>query len=248
MTGARFLTDYLRVDFRMEFTPDEWERERLGWRAIVQLNIVRQILTIIHLLESELEGGSTTSTDRDVRGVVDDAVETQISGVSSTEAWKSPVATSMEYRPRFTQKHRNLITWLGSRLPEVEHELKSWLTPHSVYYSTMIAPLISATPFEPGEELDDDMLVRKKVMEYTFRSWRDVLDAAPQLPTSFSTTTLTPTVAGNSKSFSLSIDGLDMPTQAIANLRKDIKALWSDADVRAVVKWRRLEIPDSIGL
>lgn len=235
-------------NFRMQFTREEWEQERLGWRAVIQLNVVRQVLSILHILESELGGCSAVPNEDDrTRGLVDDAVETWISESKLTGPNPSLVPSITEPRPQFTERHRNFITRLGPRLSEVEHALKSRLTPHMSYYPTMAAPVVSATPFEPGEELDDDMLIRKKVVEYTFRSWRDVLDAAPQPPSSASTTTLTPTNEDRSKSTSPTADGLDMPTQAIASLRKEIKALWTDADVRDVVKRRRLEIPDSIG-
>lgn len=236
-----FLAHSLWVDFRMEFTPNEWEQERLGWRAIIQLNIVRQVLSIAHIADSEL-GGVIPSIEGNTHGVGDDVVESWISEDNSTRSWTAAMPTSIKPRPQFTEKHRNLITRLESRLSEVEHELKSRLTPHKVYYPTMTAPLVSATPFEPGEELDDDMLVRKRVVEYTFRSWRDVLDAAPQRPSSSPCTKLGPTIPGNPYS------SLDMPTQVITSLREDIKSLWADADVRAVVKRRRLEIPDCIGL
>ncbi|KAJ3559289.1 hypothetical protein NP233_g11308 [Leucocoprinus birnbaumii] len=234
-------------NFRMQFTRDEWDRERLGWRAIIQLNIVRQILSIIQILESEM-GELTTTENSKSRDVVDCAVESWISGPNgSIGASATPAPLSTEARSQFPEKHRNLIMRLGPRMTEIERVLKSRLTLHTSYYPTLAAPVVSATPFDPGEELDDDILVRKKVVEYTFRSWRDVLDAAPR-PSVHSTTTLAQSNGHSSKPATHSVDGLDMPTQAIADLREDIISLWADADVRAIVKRRRMEIPDSTGL
>ncbi|KXN93039.1 Guanine nucleotide-binding protein alpha-4 subunit [Leucoagaricus sp. SymC.cos] len=229
-------------NFRMRFTRDEWEQERLGWRAIVQLNIVRQVLSILQIVDSELGGSSITPpSQEDTRAVVDDTVRAWISESPLPEPWLSPVLSS-DTRTQFTDKHRDLVMRLSPRLFEVEQELQSRLAPHKVYYPTMTTPRVSATPFEPVEELDDDMLIRRKVTEYNFRSWRDVLTAAPKSLSSSSNLTQ---VGGMSSLYSKGY--MDMPTQAIASLREDIKVLWADHAIRAVLQRRRLEIPDSIG-
>lgn len=233
------------TDFRMRYARGEWERERLGWRAIIQLNIVRQVLAIIQIIESEYDKTSFTGTPRDERAVVD-IMHTRISDsgqVASRPASRSqPDANIGVQRSRFTEKHQQLVTWLGPRLSKVEQELKGRLTPHEIYYSAIATPLVSATPFEPGEKMDDDLLVRKKVIEYSVRSWRDVLDAAPKPPSPSSSSTVT------AKSPPPMVDYVDAPTQTIADLREGIKALWMDKDVRAAVKQQRSEIPDSVGM
>ena len=44
------------VDFRLRYARDAWEAERASWKAVVQLNVVRSILSILAALEAEIEG------------------------------------------------------------------------------------------------------------------------------------------------------------------------------------------------
>ena len=44
------------LDFRMKYARAEWEMERNGWRSVVQLNVVRSIITIQKVIEAEMNG------------------------------------------------------------------------------------------------------------------------------------------------------------------------------------------------
>lgn len=241
----------------MKYAQEEWEQERLGWRAIIQLNVVRQALAIVHIIESELSGGDQSDTIRgeDGRATVC-AVETWIGGLGELETGSVPMSPSqdeLETTPhfRFTEKHRCLIAHLGLPLNKAEQELQRRLTTHEIYYPALTTPIVSATPFEPGEKVDDDILVRTKLVERSVRSWKDVLDAAPA-KLSLQTSRSTPTSADRHPKLTTTVSSLnnqvDTPTQVISDLKNDIKALWADGDVRAAVKRRRLDIPDSVGL
>jgi guanine nucleotide-binding protein subunit alpha len=241
MIRVFFSADCLGTDFRMQFTREEWEQERLGWRAIIQLNIVRQVLYITQILESELCHDSVPSSKDGHGQTAVDAVQNSITALNTTENAPNislPLANTQ--RPEFTDQHRHLATRLSSQLSKVEQKLRSRLTPHDVHYPAVEVPLSSATPFEVAKELDDDMLIRRKNTEYSSKSWRDLLYSTPQTRPS----TDIPTGSGNLKP----MEHLDIPTQVLANLRGEIKALWADEAVRKAVRRRRLEIPDSIGL
>ncbi|KAF9450799.1 G-alpha-domain-containing protein [Macrolepiota fuliginosa MF-IS2] len=215
-------------DFRMKYARSEWEQERLGWRAIIQLNIVRQILSIVQIVQSEIDGTGSDSVQ---------------SGSRPAPA-PPPDRNPAVQRFNFNENHQHLILRLGSRLSEVEQELKRRLVHHEICYPAMTSPLMSATPFGPEEKLDDDVLIRKKVIEYSVRTWRDILEAAP-----FSHLDHSTAVDGSdSPSASPTLSFPDMPTQTIADLREEIRALWADGEVRVAVKQRRSEIPDSVGI
>lgn len=232
----------------MRYARDEWDQERLGWRTIVQLNIVRQALAIIQIISSEIARvypvGNTRSEDE---RVVVDALQMWISRSNTTQP-RHPFSlqqtnAAIERRSRI-MRHQDLINRLLPQLSKVDEELKSRLASYEVYYS---ARRLFATPF--GEEeggIDDDVMIRKTINEYSIRSWRDVLDAAPKPPPN--TTLATAAHGADSKSVSLSLDYIDTPTRIIAEVREDIKTLWTDEDVRSLIKERRLGIPDSIGL
>ncbi len=236
----------------MKYAPEEWEQERLGWRAIIQLNLVRQALVIVQLIESEFGGGNHSDNDRDEdRRRTVGAVETRIVGLGAGQV--GPVSpsssrgeTTLAAQPlRFTEMHRRLITRLSPSLNTAEQELQCRLTPHKIYYPALASPIVSATPFESGEKVDDDILVRTKLVERSVRSWKDVLDATPKPSPQTPRCTLT---SADPKPPPSVDNQVDIPTQVICDLKNDIKALWADRDIRAAVRRRRLDIPDSVGL
>lgn len=51
------------IDFRMRYDPSAWEKERNGWAAVVQFNIVRSIVTILSVIEAELSGETPRSDE-----------------------------------------------------------------------------------------------------------------------------------------------------------------------------------------
>ncbi|KAG6840843.1 hypothetical protein C0991_003790 [Blastosporella zonata] len=133
-------------NFRMQYARDDWEKERHGWRTVVQLNIVRSIITILGIIEAELNG--------DPPAELDDNEST--SQVDDTE--DAP----------FGEQHRVLTIRL-SALHGVEMELKRRLGTGSEPVQTD-QPMV-ATPFDA-----DASNLRRAASEFAVRSWRDVLD------------------------------------------------------------------------
>ncbi|EDR10358.1 G-protein alpha subunit CPG-3 [Laccaria bicolor S238N-H82] len=52
-------------NFRMQYAKGEWSAERCGWRAVVQLNVVRCITTILRVLTEEMNGDSPVDSEDD---------------------------------------------------------------------------------------------------------------------------------------------------------------------------------------
>lgn len=136
------------LDFRMKYAQDEWERERDGWRTVVQLNIVRSIITILKVIESEMNGDVPVDSEDEQLGPneFDDA-----------EAVK------------FSDRHQLLMIRLAP-LVGVEAELKRILGAGSDEITASATPL-SATPFDTP---DNGINIRRKP-EFSVRSWREVL-------------------------------------------------------------------------
>ena len=131
----------------MRYARAEWEKERNGWRAVVQLNVVRSIITIQNVIEAEMNGHSPTdSEDDDVAFDGDNEVEVQ----------------------KFTDRHQLLLIRLAPLL-RVEAELR-----HRLGASEPVPPAsnsMSATPFDAPYS---NKLRRKP--EVSVPSWKDVLD------------------------------------------------------------------------
>jgi len=130
----------------MRFSKEEWEKERDGWRAVVQLNIVRSITTIIRVVESEMNGDAPADSE-DEQSI--NTIE------STTEALK------------FTERHQLLMIRLAPLL-RVEAELKRRLGAGA---EPVQPTSMSATPFDTPQ----DIRPRRKPAEFSVRSWRDVL-------------------------------------------------------------------------
>ncbi|KAG6844212.1 hypothetical protein H0H87_008881, partial [Tephrocybe sp. NHM501043] len=135
-------------NFRMRYAQEDWEKERNGWRSVVQLNIVRSIITILGVVEAELNGDPPAEwEDGD-----------SVSQVDELEA------------AQFDEQHRLLAIRL-SALHGVEAELKRRLGTGSESLQAD-QPMVS-TPFET---LTDASNLRRAVSEFAVRSWKDVLD------------------------------------------------------------------------
>jgi len=135
----------------MRFAAAEWERERAGWRSVVQLNVVRSIITVLRVIEAEINGDVPFDSEDELASLSDrDEAEAQ----------------------KFTDRHQLLIIRLAP-LNGVEVELKRRLGAGSDPLPPAASPM-SATPFE---EPDLELNVRRKP-EFSVRSWKEVLHTA----------------------------------------------------------------------
>lgn len=134
-------------NFRMRYSREDWDKERNGWRAVVQLNIVRSITTILSVMEAELSGEVPAESEDD-----------EATQVGDSEGMK------------FTDRHQLLMIRLAP-LRGVEAELKRRLGTGSEPVQPAL-PMI-ATPFEVVTEA---AILRRTDPEFAVRSWKDVLD------------------------------------------------------------------------
>lgn len=132
----------------MRYAQPAWERERSGWRAVVQLNVVRSIITILGVVEAEMSGDVPAESDDDETPQADDEAR------------------------KFTDRHQLLMIRLAP-LRGVEAELKRRLGAGSEPVSPTFSPM-SATPFDDPETV----IARRTLPEFSVRSWKEVLDPA----------------------------------------------------------------------
>jgi len=132
----------------MRFSQADWERERSGWRTVVQLNIVRSINTILRVIQAEMNGDVPADSEDD-QATMNDANEIEVI--------------------KFTDRHQLLMIRLAP-LNSVEVELKRRLGSGSEPVQPALP--MSATPFDTP---DAENNFRRKP-EFSVRSWRDLLE------------------------------------------------------------------------
>lgn len=140
----------LCLDFRMRYARAEWERERNGWRSVVQLNVVRSIITILNVIEAEMNGHAPADSDDD---------QVALNGDNKVEVLK------------FTDHHQLLMIRLAPLLG-IETELRHRLGAGS----EQVPPAsnsMSATPFDTpsGSQL-------RRKPEVLVPSWKNMLDSS----------------------------------------------------------------------
>ena len=131
----------------MRFAQTAWEQERNGWRAVVQLNIVRSITTILEAIEAEMRGDPAQESDEG---------DTQVE-VGDDEGLQ------------FDETHSLLMIRLAP-LRAVETLLKRRLGPEAEPQQPELP--MAATPFD--EPFNSG--VGRPSHEFAVRSWQEVLD------------------------------------------------------------------------
>jgi len=228
----------------MRYAPAAWEQERNGWRAVVQLNIIKSIMTILSVVETELNingvGESEVEPDTEVRGR-SPRRETQKEpdspdSPSSPDCPQSP-SFFQNTQYRFTEHHQLLLIRLAP-LRTVEADLKQWLGQGSESLPTRNDLPMSATPFDTPTRLPESGFRRKKD-EFAVRCWKDIVNPDSRR-----------NKQGEKDDQNEEDRGPDFEsvTITIASCRNDMKALWEDRIVQKALEKRHLRLPDSAGL
>lgn len=131
----------------MRFAELAWEKERNGWRAVVQLNIVRSITTILEAVEAEMRGDPAHESDEEI----------------------SQLDIEDDEGLRFDEGHSLLVIRLAP-LRAVETLLERHLGPAADPQEPELP--MAATPFD--EPVGKS--VSKPSQEFAVRSWKEVLD------------------------------------------------------------------------
>jgi guanine nucleotide-binding protein alpha-1 subunit len=140
----------LCLDFRMRYARAEWEKERNSWRSVVQLNVVRSIITILNVIEAEMNGHTPADCEDG---------QVALNGDNKVEVLK------------FTDHHQLLMIRLAPLLG-VETELRRRLGAGSEQVPPALNSM-SATPFDTPSGYQ----LRRKP-EVSVPSWKDVLDSS----------------------------------------------------------------------
>jgi guanine nucleotide-binding protein subunit alpha len=181
----------------MKYARKGWKAERASWRAVIQLNLVRSINTIVETLQSEMDIPKDDNAAR--RRSLSDA---------SHEDEPLPLSIPL------TNKHQLLKLRLDP-LRRVQADLEKQL-------GAATEEILNGNNLSDGEDEE-----RSWTREFGVNAWKDALRRYRTL------------------------DGeqhMDEATEVIVSCKDDMKALWTDEAVRALLTGRRMRIEDSAGL
>ncbi|KAJ7749351.1 heterotrimeric G protein alpha subunit, partial [Mycena olivaceomarginata] len=152
-------------NFRMQYARDAWEQERTGWRAVIQLNIIRSIILILQIMEAEMSSNNGAfEGDEDEIEVI-------------------PRDSNSSGADTFTDKHRMLLIRLAP-LRGVEADLKRRLGAGAE--PVLPSAPMSATPFDDPAPVPSP----KRSPEFFVHSWTDAIMIDPTADHDLSTITL----------------------------------------------------------
>ncbi|KAF8644015.1 hypothetical protein AX16_008731 [Volvariella volvacea WC 439] len=206
-------------NFQLTYARREWFEERASWRAVVFLNLVRNVNDILYHLHQE-------TTDAPADDDIDDSDEEQV--YYRTTARTLPPL-------RFTEQHHNLKTRLTTLLrvqAELEHRLGAASTE---LYSTSVT---TAAPFELRRQPQ-----RRGHQEFSINSsngWKSALDRFRRNRRDRATEVQ----EGVSQRW---VDEEEEITEIIASLRDDIKTLWEDDTIQELLRRRKVRLEDAPG-
>lgn len=247
------------IDFRMKYARTAWKAERLSWRAVVQLNLIRSVLIILDTLEAEMDGVPLTLMMQSPSAPQYLSHSSQASPSSSSPVHPSssshipsPVnqTSPIEYISRDSVDSEYTLDQdtTGTRTPvaplqftEMHHLLKRRLGPLRGVEADLKRHLGAGTEEVVGGGggiLGEGLPVTsRKEFGINVMGWRSVLE----------------TLNGNSPAGEKGVvinekQGADEATDVIAGCRDDMKALWGDAIVQGCLRKRRMRVEDSAGL
>jgi guanine nucleotide-binding protein alpha-1 subunit len=203
----------------MRYASAAWKQERASWRAVIQLNLIRSVVTILEALQAEMENDPISTLDH-VNMSTDALLRYSI----------DTTASDIDYTPEtmdvLTSKHQVLKLRL-SPLQSVEEDLKRRLG----------ACLDEDIRGVGVGVLSNSMMTYNRRKEFGVRALKDALGHLMRHGS-------VPEAQNGERKRPLP----DEATEVIASCRDDIKALWMDEAVRGVLAKRRLRVEDSAGL
>lgn len=246
------------TDFQMTFAPKAWQTERVSWRVVIQLNLVRAVNAILDALAAEMQqaprpasramSGITStpsSPPTSSSGILGDADEPEGEN-HNDEDEDGRVTTSSHagnmrligseantHSLAFTSQHS---IWKMSLAPlrSVESDLKGFLGSGSEEINAsdpgFNAERSMATPFD-GEPPAAALSSARRTQEFTVRSMHSWKSA----------------VGNRSRPTSprMQTSELDRVTEVIAGCREDVQALWQDTLVKELLRRKKVKFQDS---
>ncbi|EGO03015.1 hypothetical protein SERLA73DRAFT_84941 [Serpula lacrymans var. lacrymans S7.3] len=206
-------------NFQLHYAHREWAQERASWRAVIQLNLIRNVNYILDNIvrEMSMSDPSKRSTGGD-SSFSDDEIETQPRGPSF----------------QFTDKHRLLKLRLGPlRRAQADLECRLGAASQEVLSTTVN----TATPFDAFHVPQH----RRPAQEFCISSsngWKSALDK-------FRPFSAGRTEQHNVRRRK-DIEGDDV-TDVLVGCKEDMKTIWEDSVVQEILHQRRSRIEDSPG-
>ncbi|EDR01363.1 G-protein alpha subunit [Laccaria bicolor S238N-H82] len=253
-------------NFRMKYSRAQWKAERLSWRAVIQLNLVRSVLTILDTMQTEMNGTTSTPTSSVVQELSGDEEDEEednpipcatISGVGiivniSRRSSLSKDSNS-SLRTTLSSHHQILKLRLGP-LRGVEADLKKRLGAASDEEEFDSSASLGIGPLEPSSSSSGDgnqgaerrsgnaMIAARKVKrrEFGVKRLHEALENGVHALSSRGSH------HGHGTRDSGSFTS-DDATDIIASCRDDMKALWLDEAVQKVLAKRKVRIEDGAG-
>ena len=125
---------------KMLYAKDAFAEERSSWKAIIQLNLIRHILTVLKILEEEATGSSPPSSPRPVSAPRSDPGPSQPAPRASNSNLSANAAPS-NHLSRQTAFHHTLRLRLAP-LAEIESNLSKQLMQSSLPPDTSKEPMV----------------------------------------------------------------------------------------------------------
>ncbi|PIL26881.1 hypothetical protein GSI_11061 [Ganoderma sinense ZZ0214-1] len=225
----------LFTDFQLVFAPKAWRAERASWRAVIQLNLVRSINSILDVLSAEMSKSPNPTSPH------------HHPDTSDSPGPSSPLSSALAFQ--FSHTHALLKLRLAP-LRRVEADLKQLIgaaTHELVEDRPFDAPLslspsddlVAAAPFLDGSGS------RRRPTEFYVRAnntWREAVRSAYHRIAG-------PAGEDGGGGVRPSADGskLEDATEIIASCAADMKALWEDQVVLDLLRRRKIRMELSPG-
>lgn len=221
----------------MTYARDAWDAERASWRSVIQLNLVRSIITIVDTIQAEMAGDRPSSDSLPQSARHSPTISPKS---SSSFMIATPTGSIIPHQSKrnsvsslLTGKHQLLQLRLGP-LRRVEADLKRRFGEQA--YEDEEVPSIPLGPLKL--DADPQELYKKE-----FGVGR-LLDALKESLRSQEN----PRGGDPSNSRITTDNVVDEVTEVIASCKDDMVALWSDPAVRTVLKNWNVRLEDSAGL
>ena len=207
---------------KMLYARDDFAQERLSWKAIIQLNLIRHVLTILKILEEEATGSSPSS---------------------SSSSTSSPILSDPDPRPRSSQTHTSSAQ-PTRRLSNLSLRVTTPPKPSSsqtAFHHTLRLRLAPLAEIESNlsKQLTQSALSpeasSKELMVHSYMAWMKHFGYKSSSPNASSPQAVSPvsTVGWH----------FEYEAERVINLCKDdIAALWDDKIVRSLLRERRVRL------
>ncbi|TFK74544.1 G-alpha-domain-containing protein [Pluteus cervinus] len=217
-------------NFQIAYNREAWEEERVSWKAVIYLNLVRTVNNIVDILSEELAGSQPQSP-------------TALPSSPTESTFRSPHrpshTTLISDESKLSGKHRILLLRLGP-FRRIQHDLQVQLgiasaDSDSGYSSPYESdgPVHEAPPTAPKPLTENEFSVASNAR------WKGVLKSLQSARNSGDGQRL---AAAKSKH-----RWLRNITDIIGSCKEDIKTLWKDPIVRGILDERQTRVEDTSG-